>query len=361
MRVERAAGELRAGYPVLIGSHDPLLVLPLETATDELFETIKDALPDLRPLLLLTPKRAAALKIRQYTKNVIGVVLHNDHLNWGDLQALADPAHDFEHPLRGPFEALREGLPENSAAAVKLLKLAILLPAGLVWSVPQTKARQLARKWDVVQIAPDLIETYDHRQVQHLEMFAQANLPLSGAPATRVLAFRPPSGAREHLALLIGNPSPVTPPLVRLHSECLTGDLLGSLKCDCGDQLRGAIARMGAEATGGILLYLAQEGRGIGLANKLRAYNLQDQGFDTVDANQRLGFDTDERNYAMAAAILDKLGFTQIRLLTNNPDKVETLRALGITIIERVPHTFEPNPHNAVYLKTKAARTGHFI
>jgi GTP cyclohydrolase II len=146
--------------------------------------------------------------------------------------------------------------------------------------------------------------------------------------------------------------------LVRLHSECFTGDLLGSLKCDCGDQLRGAIATIAA-AGGGALLYLAQEGRGIGLINKLRAYRLQDQGFDTVEANERLGFEPDERLYGVAAKMLQLLGFKSIRLLTNNPLKVEALEAAGITVTERVPHAFPANPHNRGYLRTKAEKSGH--
>ncbi len=145
---------------------------------------------------------------------------------------------------------------------------------------------------------------------------------------------------------------------MRLHSECLTGDLLGSLKCDCGDQLRGAVAAIG-KAGAGVLLYLAQEGRGIGLINKLKAYELQDQGFDTIEANQRLGFEADEREFAVAADILQRLGFSSVRLLTNNPDKVAALEACGISVTARVAHHFPANPHNEAYLATKKAKAGH--
>jgi len=146
--------------------------------------------------------------------------------------------------------------------------------------------------------------------------------------------------------------------LVRLHSECFTGDLLGSLKCDCGDQLRGALALMAKEGAG-ILLYLAQEGRGIGLLNKLRAYALQDQGYDTMDANERLGFEVDERLFLVAAQMLKMLGVTSVRLLTNNPLKVESLAALGVPVVERVAHSFPSNPHNERYLAVKAEKGGH--
>ena len=167
-------------------------------------------------------------------------------------------------------------------------------------------------------------------------------------------------GGIEHLAILIGDPEPKGPVLVRLHSECFTGDLLGSLRCDCGDQLRGAIAEI-ARAGSGVLLYLAQEGRGIGLVNKLRAYQLQDAGLDTVDANEQLGFDADERVYLPAAEMLRQLGFERVRLLTNNPEKVAALMRCGIAVIERVPHIFPANGHNERYLRTKATRGGHWL
>jgi GTP cyclohydrolase II len=175
---------------------------------------------------------------------------------------------------------------------------------------------------------------------------------------TRIIAFRPVDGGLEHLAIVIGEPKKSEPVLTRLHSECFTGDLLGSLRCDCGDQLQGAIKEI-TTAGAGILLYLAQEGRGIGLVNKLRAYELQDRGFDTIDANEQLGFDADERVYLPAAQILRLLGFGEVRLMTNNPNKVSALSNCGIVVEERVPHAFPSNEHNESYLRTKAARGGH--
>ena len=204
------------------------------------------------------------------------------------------------------------------------------------------------------------IARYDGRIAATLTPVARAKLPLADAPNTRVVAYRPASGGNEHLALIIGEPEPPGPVLVRLHSECLTGDLLGSLKCDCGDQLRGAIRVIGNHGAG-VLLYLAQEGRGIGLINKLKAYELQDQGFDTIQANERLGFEADERIFAAAAEMLKQMGFTSVRLLTNNPDKVEALKRYGIEVVERVPHAFPANPHNEAYLATKKAKAGHVL
>ena len=199
-----------------------------------------------------------------------------------------------------------------------------------------------------------------HNPAATLRLVTRATLPLDGAENTQVVAFRAADGGPEHLALLIGDPVLSAPVLTRLHSACLTGDVLGSLKCDCGPQLRGAVASIAA-AGGGILLYLQQEGRGIGLINKLRAYALQDQGFDTVDANLRLGFAADERDFALAAAMLRLLGVAQVRLLTNNPDKVAGLEAGGIGVTERVAHAMPANPHNAHYLDTKRARQGHLL
>ncbi|MSO66149.1 MAG: GTP cyclohydrolase II, partial [Alphaproteobacteria bacterium] len=176
---------------------------------------------------------------------------------------------------------------------------------------------------------------------------------------SEIVAFRPADGGIEHVAILIGKPDGRQPVLVRLHSECFTGDLLGSLRCDCGQQLRGAIEVMAKEGQGA-LLYLGQEGRGIGLINKLRAYVLQDQGYDTMEANRRLGFEEDERPFLPAARMLALLGFHRIRLLTNNLEKVEGLTRCGIDVVERVAHRFPSNPHNAHYLAAKA-RKGHLL
>jgi len=180
-----------------------------------------------------------------------------------------------------------------------------------------------------------------------------------------MVSFRPANGGAEHHAIVIGeigSPALATPGpvLTRLHSECFTGDLLGSLRCDCGDQLRGAVRAI-AEAGGGVLLYLAQEGRGIGLMNKLRAYRLQDQGFDTIDANERLGFEADERIYDAAARMLTLLGYDSVRLMTNNPEKIRGLELAGIKVAERVAHSFPDNLHNRNYLATKAKRSGHLF
>jgi GTP cyclohydrolase II len=205
---------------------------------------------------------------------------------------------------------------------------------------------------------------YPQTAATSLRRVAEAAVPLEDAPDARIVAFRAGDGGIEHLAILVGRPEEApadcAPPLARMHSECFTGDLLGSLRCDCGPQLRGAIARMAADGAG-VLLYLAQEGRGIGLVNKLRAYALQDAGLDTLDANRALGWGADERSFLVAATMLEQLGIPRVRLLTNNPDKLAALAACGIEVTGREAHAFAPNGINDAYLETKARRFGHLL
>lgn len=189
---------------------------------------------------------------------------------------------------------------------------------------------------------------------------ASARVPLAVSELGRVRVFRPGDGSEEHYAVEIGNPDRAAPLLCRLHSACFTGDLMGSLKCDCGPQLRAALAQIGAEGAG-VLLYLNQEGRGIGLANKMRAYTLQDQGFDTVEANHRLGFEDDERDFRIGANMLRLMGFSRLRLITNNPAKVARMNGCGLSVVERVPLQVGRTAFNAHYLDTKAAKSGHLL
>jgi GTP cyclohydrolase II len=250
---------------------------------------------------------------------------------------------------------------DPAEAAVLLTKLARLLPAAVVAPLTDgTVASVWAEQHGVAIVCDDDIRRYHQIAAHTLRPVGEARVPLEGAENARILAFRPADGGIEHLAILIGTPPPGEPVLARLHSECFTGDLLGSLRCDCGDQLRGAILAI-ADAGAGVLLYLAQEGRGIGLVNKLRAYQLQDAGFDTLDANGQLGFDDDERIYQPAAEMLRQLGFDSVRLMTNNPLKVDALARHGVSVTERVPHVFQSNVHNLSYLRTKAIKGGHLF
>ena len=245
--------------------------------------------------------------------------------------------------MKGPFRAISAADRDVMAAALELARTAGVLPAFFVGAAGE---RAIA-----------VADIEDFEDPIHLAIAARAHLPVAGSDAAEIVAFRSPDSPGEHIALIVGAPDG-NPPLVRLHSECLTGDVLGSLKCDCGPQLHAAIRAM--EGAGwGILLYLRQEGRGIGLVNKLRAYALQDQGFDTVDANMRLGFAVDARDFRVGARMLDLLGQSTIRLLTNNPAKARVLEAAGIAVAERVPIALPANPFNERYLATKRDRTGH--
>jgi GTP cyclohydrolase II len=192
-----------------------------------------------------------------------------------------------------------------------------------------------------------------------VEIAGDAQLP-SRFGRFRIVVFRSDADGKEHLAMVHGDVADQGDVPTRLHSECLTGDVMGSLRCDCREQLERALLETGALPCG-VVLYLRQEGRGIGLTNKIRAYRLQEHGLDTVDANRALGFDDDERDYGVAAGMLGALGIRSVRLMTNNPDKVRQLEAHGVVVRERVPHLVRPNPHNAAYLETKARRSGHLI
>ena len=247
--------------------------------------------------------------------------------------------------------------------ACRLLRAVKLIPAALLSRISVRNQNQQARLAESFQIPVlDLheLENFTEDKEPQMSISITATLPLAAAADAKIVMFRQPNNREEHFAIIVGEINPQTPPLVRLHSQCVTGDILGSLKCDCGMQLQAALKQM-QDAGGGILLYLAQEGRDIGLLNKIRAYALQDAGLDTVDANHRLGFETDERVFSPAAAMLKALGTSTIKLMTNNPDKLSQLGKYGITIDQRVSLSPPANPHNHYYLETKKARTGHIL
>jgi GTP cyclohydrolase II len=275
------------------------------------------------------------------------LIERSDWLDSEAALALADPGRDLDRGPIGPLQPLPCDCATCARAALTLARSAGLLPA--LWLVDPADAKASLKAGEIARESRE----------PHVEIVARAQLPLEDLPSTQIVAFRASDDGQEHVALLVGAFCG-KPPLVRLHSECLTGDVFGSLKCDCGPQLKEALRIIG-DAGGGVLLYLRQEGRGIGLANKLRAYALQDRGLDTVDANRRLGFGDDERDYGHAAAMLRALGIDGVRLLTNNPNKVAGLEAAGITVTERVAHHMPANPHNADYLATKRKKSGHLI
>ncbi|MDM7458560.1 MAG: GTP cyclohydrolase II, partial [Paracoccus sp. (in: a-proteobacteria)] len=332
------------GLPVVIGSHLAAAVETLSPAR------LADMTALGQPVLALTDRRAETLKARAYDPGLARIQVPGQaDLAW--LRALADPAGDLMTPLKGPLRTLRGGETDDHRAALALAKSAQLLPAILmVPAAPLEGLTRLATAPLLAQLAQEAV----------LAPVVAARVPLAAAERSRLHVFRPDTGAEEHYAVEIGDPPRDGPVLARLHSACFTGDVLGSLKCDCGPQLQAALAAMG-QAGQGVLLYLNQEGRGIGLANKMRAYALQDQGFDTVEANHRLGFEDDERDFRIGAALLRRLGFGAVRLMTNNPRKVAMMQAQGIAVVERVPLIMPTNRHNSAYLAVKARKSGHLL
>jgi len=355
--VHRAASELRRGTPVRLRlGQAQLVVAAVETLGARGLAEF-GATASASPVLLLAASRAAALVALDNDAEEGGAValrVGADLLDPARLLGLADPT--AAQLVREP--ATRVLAPHGAAVALALTKLARLLPAALVAPATAVSAA------DLLEVAAEQVIAYGSIAAATLHRVAEAPVPLEDSAETRLVCFRAADGGIEHLAIVIGAPERIAAaggaPLVRLHSECFTGDLLGSLRCDCGPQLRGAIRRMAA-AGAGVLLYLAQEGRGIGLPNKLRAYALQCQGFDTLDANQALGWGADERNFLIAAAMLESLKINRVRLLTNNPAKIAALAACGIEVLGREPHAFAPNGVNDDYLATKARRFGHLL
>ena len=307
--------------------------------------------------MLISAARAVTLKLanqREAAAPHAPVLIRGaEPFDLAAARPIADPALDLLNPMKGPFKAEQIEWQTQAETAMELARIAGILPAFLVAASDAGEAERL--------MPGDLAAWSDTAQ---LTIATRARLPVNASEDARIIAFRSTDDLREHVALVIGQQSADSVPLVRLHSECLTGDILGSLKCDCGPQLDASLAAMAkqAEAGGwGILLYLRQEGRGIGLINKLRAYQLQDQGFDTVEANQRLGLPDEARDFPVAARMLELLGVRSVKLMTNNPKKVDALAKAGVTVSERVPHQLPDNPHNRRYLAVKRDKSGHLL
>ncbi len=349
-RLARARADLRMGLPVVLTNGTKrLLAASAETLSPERLADMRAISPAI--VLAITARRAETLKARAYDGDLARILLPEDAgLSW--IQAIADPADDLRHPMKGPLTSQRDGSALAHRIAIQLLKSARLLPAAILADA----AGDLSglTELNLAAVQPELARHHPLQPVIH------ARLPLRVSDAGRLHIFRPDDGAEEHYAIEIGRPDRDQPVLTRLHSACFTGDLMGSLKCDCGPQLNAALAQMGAEGAG-VLLYLNQEGRGIGLANKMRAYSLQDQGFDTVEANHRLGFEDDERDFRLGSDILKTMGFSKARLLTNNPAKIAMMERTGIEVVERVPLKVGETSHNRAYLATKAQKSGHLL
>jgi GTP cyclohydrolase II len=340
---DRAVAELRAGRPVVISSGaGHMIVAALDGVAPRLFAALA-ALPG--ALLGLPAERTHHLGLAGDAPICIPL----EGLNFSAAMHLAT-APDADEPA--------SHLPAHPAieAGIALCKRGLLLPSVL--AVPVQDIAGLPDQ--VYRVRLDRLICEDSVDAAKLTIVSEAEVPLSGNIPSRFVVFRGGPAPRDQVAVIVGNPSPEGPVPVRLHSACLTGDLFGSLRCDCGDQLRSAIERLAAQG-GGVLLYLDQEGRGIGIGNKMRSYALQDQGFDTIEADRVLGFGADGRRYACAAGMLAALGHRRIILLTNNPGKIDALRRHGIEVVARQPLTGAVTPQNLRYLHTKARRADHML
>ncbi|MEA2804155.1 MAG: cyclohydrolase [Rhodospirillaceae bacterium] len=377
--VERALAELRRGGIVVLRDDDGAggLVIAAESCGPRALQRLQGLAQD-APVLVTTRRRAEAIGM-EIPPHIAGGMGETNKPITLDLpegvpvDVILQP-HERTPPnhqggarrhvaLRSLSRPVVSHASRIAQTAIELAKLARLLPAVVLGPLSRdhgNKRRDWAREQDLIYVDAADVLAYEDTASRNLQQVAQAHVPLEGAENARILAWRPSDGGKEHLAIVVGEIDPTEPVLIRLHSECFTGDLLGSLRCDCGLQLRGAITEIAKQGSG-VLLYLAQEGRGIGLVNKLRAYELQDDGFDTIDANEQLGFDADERIYAPAATILARMGIKRVRLMTNNPQKITQLERYGIEVAERVAHSFPANGHNENYLRTKAERAGHLL
>jgi GTP cyclohydrolase II len=348
--VSRAITDLRNGNPILVHTnHRFLAIHAIEELTPQILQGFNELYGE-RVTIAITGKRALSLGITDGLAHTY-VLKNSDQLSFEEVAMIADPTVSSATAI---FKKLpiSEGS-ANEQNALKIVKIASLLPAIVMVDLPSPPE-------NIVMVSDENIDSYFEHVAASLKIVSQANVPLFNAENTQVVAFRSALGGKEHMAIIVGNPDFSAPVLVRLHSECFTGDVLGSLRCDCRSQLQGAIEKMDAEQ-GGVLLYLAQEGRGIGIVNKLRAYALQDSGFDTIEANFQLGFEEDEREYRLAASMLNLLKIQKIKLMTNNPRKMDALIERGILVTERVSHIFPSNPHNIDYLNVKKLKGGHLF
>jgi GTP cyclohydrolase II len=344
--VVRGLAEIRARRPVLIAANgEKLLVLPVDGIDSSRLAAFMNFCSPARPRLIVTARRARTLGLEAAAPMALWLAAGTSVESL--LALVADS--EVDHALKA------EPAGVAAIASIQLAKFAQGLPAVL--AADASNIDVAAFDPALVTIEAAAVAQYRNDTIRSLQMVGEARIPLNSGTRTRFIAFRDALG-ESSVAIMVGEPDLSKPVRVRLHSACLTGDVFGSRRCDCGDQLKLSLARL-EESGGGIILYLAQEGRGLGLGNKLRTYQLQDVGLDTVDANTALGFDDDERDYGVAARMLEILGCRRVVLLTNNPAKLDGLAKSGIEIVGRMPIEAPINADNARYLTAKAVRAGH--
>jgi len=351
----RARADLRLGVPVVLaGNGIDVVVAAIDVLKQSRLDQLKSI--DKNSFILITARRAETLKCPVYDGNFARLETEQAP-KVSSLKAIADPSLDLRNPLKGPFNIIRETPLNLENEVLLLLKSAQILPAAIISQVDN--GENFAKKYNLTYLQTKQLNETAISPTSIADAIT-AEIPTARAKDTRFHIFRPNISGEEHYAMEIGKINRDQPTLARIHSACFTGDVLGSLKCDCGPQLHSA-TKMMSDHGGGVLIYLNQEGRGIGLANKIKAYSLQDQGFDTVEANHRLGFEDDERNFQLAATILKEMRITDIKLITNNPSKVATMNKFNINVAERIPLKVGQNKNNLRYLKTKANKSGHLL
>ncbi len=342
----RGLAEFRAGRPLLIVD-DPqtLVALPVEGLDNDRLTAFRALCAPVAPHLIVTARRARALGIEAHAPIALQLATDTDAKTILTLVAEASARHAGETFAAG----------DAAQAAIDLVKLAQILPAVLVADISPGKATVFEPP--IISVEAAAVARMRADATHALTIAGEAQVPLNAAVSTRFVVFRDAYG-EDPVAVVVGTPEFSKPVLVRIHSACMTGDVFGSRRCDCGDQLRLALTKL-QEIGGGVILYLPQEGRGVGLANKMRAYKLQDDGLDTVDANTTLGFDDDERDYRVAGRMLQMLGCSRVVLLTNNPAKLDGIAKAGIEIAGRMPLETPIHSDNRRYMAAKATRGGH--
>ncbi len=343
--VDRGIAEFRAGRPILIEDDGvAILALGVEALDADLTARLEASAAGLARLALPAP-RLRRLGVDRTSAGVIA-------LPRVDAERILTLAFKTGARIDAPV-AIAHPIDE---AALELARLALVLPAAII--IPVDAGSAATDRF--VRVAAGAIARYRQTRVRDIRIVGRAPVPLEGAPETEFVIFRGGEGFRDQVAIVIGTPRRDEPVPVRLHSACLTGDLFGSLKCDCGDQLRDTVRHMAGNG-GGIVLYLDQEGRGNGIANKMRAYKLQSMGFDTYDADEILGFGLDQRRFDFAAAMLRQLGIGRVMLMTNNPEKIVALNRAGIEVVAARRVFGRATVENQLYLEAKRDRAGHFI
>ena len=366
LKIERAISELRRGGKIVIS--DPNSRYSVLLVASELIQ--KDTVQELseravsRPNIILSNNRCNAIGIK-ITDQSCSILIDKD---WSlhDILSLCMPLTGHKIPIiNGVIAESNESI---VFYCLLILRQSRLLPAGLMSSVSNVAPENI-NQWafnnNLIHINISDIKYYEQNTAESLVMSVKAKVPIAETENCEIIIFRPKDGGDEHFCLVFGKTRQIDTEfehdtLVRVHSQCITRDVLDSLKCDCGQQLKQSIKIM-AEANEGVLIYLAQEGRDIGLLNKLRAYSLQETGMDTVEANEDLGFNDDERLYYPVKEMLSQLKITKVKLITNNPRKVENLTKLGINVTERIPIKINPNKYNKKYLDTKSKKSGHIL